>query len=97
MASESFHFLFIYHAVEFVLMAFKASQERYIHLSGIITHLKDFKALERKYIIKQKKGNVTWTNPFFMLYYYNKSTKYLDGVNIWAFGLGSYMASGELQ
>ena len=28
---------------------------------------------------------------------YNKSTKYLDGVNICAFGLGSYMASGELQ
>ena len=48
MASESFHFLFIDNAVEFVLRAFKASQERYLHLSGIIVHLKDFKALESK-------------------------------------------------
>ena len=35
------------YAVGFVLMAFKASQERYLPLSGIITHLKDFNALER--------------------------------------------------
>ena len=48
MASESFHFLFMYNAVEFVLMAFKASQERYLHLIGISIHLKDFNALERK-------------------------------------------------
>ena len=48
MASESFHFLFIYHAVEFVLRLFKASQERYLPFGGIITHLKDFNALERK-------------------------------------------------
>ena len=41
-------FLFMYYAVGFVLMAFKASQERYLPLCGIITHLKDFKALERK-------------------------------------------------
>ena len=45
MASESFHFLFIDHAVEFVLMVFKSSQERYLHISGIITQLKDFNAL----------------------------------------------------
>ena len=48
MASESFHFLFMYYAVGFVLREFKASQERYLHLSGIITHLKDFNALESK-------------------------------------------------
>ena len=48
MASESFHFLFMNYAVGFDLMLFKASQERYLHLSGIITHLKDFKALESK-------------------------------------------------
>ena len=48
MASESFHFLFMYYAVEFVLMAFKASQERYLQFGGIITHLKDFNALESK-------------------------------------------------
>lgn len=30
MASESFHFLFIDNAVEFVLRLFKASQERYL-------------------------------------------------------------------
>ena len=41
-------FLFIYHAVGFVVRAFKASQERYLHIIGIITHLKDFNALERK-------------------------------------------------
>ena len=40
-------FLFMYYSVEFVLRLFKASQERYLHLSGIITHLKDFNALER--------------------------------------------------
>ena len=48
MASESFHFLFMYHAVELVLRAFKASQERYLPFGGIITHLKDFNALESK-------------------------------------------------
>ena len=48
MASESFHFLFIYNAVGFDLMAFKTSQESYLNLSGIITHLKDFNALESK-------------------------------------------------
>ena len=45
MASESFHFLFIYYAVEFVLMAFKASQERYLPFGDISIHLKDFNAL----------------------------------------------------
>ena len=48
MASESFHFLFMNYAVGFVLMEFKASQERYLTLCGISIHLKDFNALERK-------------------------------------------------
>ena len=38
----------MYYAVEFVLRLFKASQQRYLHISGIITHLKDFNALESK-------------------------------------------------
>ena len=41
-------FLFIDNAVGFDLRLFIASQERYLPLVGIITHLKDFKALERK-------------------------------------------------
>ena len=48
MASESFHFLFIDNAVEFVLRAFKASQESYLPFGGISIHLKDFNALESK-------------------------------------------------
>ena len=47
MASESFHFLFMYYSVGFDLRAFKASQERYLPLSGISIPLKDFNALER--------------------------------------------------
>ena len=47
-ASELSHFLFMYYAIEFVLMAFKASQERYLPFGGITYHLKDFNALERK-------------------------------------------------
>ena len=41
-------FLFIHYAVEFVLRAFKASQERYLPFGGISIHLKDFKALDSK-------------------------------------------------
>ena len=48
MASESFHFLFIYHAVGFVLRLFICSQESYIPFGGISIHLKDFNALESK-------------------------------------------------
>ena len=48
MASELSHFLFMNYAVGFDLRLFKASQERYLPLGGIITHLKDFKALESK-------------------------------------------------
>ena len=62
MASELSHFLFIDNAVEFVLMAFKASQERYIQLSGIIIHLKDFNALERK--INNKREVPLSVHPF---------------------------------
>ena len=47
LASHSI-FLFMYYAVGFDLSAFKASQERYLYLIGIITHLKDFNALESK-------------------------------------------------
>ena len=42
----------MYYAVGFVLMAFKASQERYLPFGGISIPMKDFNALERKYIIK---------------------------------------------
>ena len=62
MASESFHFLFIDNAVEFVLMAFKASQESYLPFGGIITHLKDFNALERK--IYNKREVLIMVHPF---------------------------------
>ena len=55
-------FLFIYYAVEFVLMAFKASQERYLPLCGITYHLKDFKALERK--IYNKREVLIMVHPF---------------------------------
>ena len=48
MTSELPLFLFMYYAIEFVLRAFKESQERYLPLGGISIHLKDFKALERK-------------------------------------------------
>ena len=41
----------------------------------------------------QEKGHIIDAS----LISYSRSTKYLDGVNIWAFGLGSYIASGELQ
>ena len=33
----------------------------------------------------------------FYVIYYSKSTKYLDGVNICAFGFGVYIASGDVQ
>ena len=55
-------FLFMYYAVEFVLRAFKASQERYLHISGIITHLKDFNALESK--IYNKREVLIMVHPF---------------------------------
>ena len=48
MASESFHFLFMYYAVGFDLRLFKASQERYLQFGGISIHLKDFNALDSK-------------------------------------------------
>ena len=38
----------MYCAVGFAIMVFICAQERYLHISGIITHLKDFNALERK-------------------------------------------------
>ena len=44
----------------------------------------------------QQKGH-TIISTSLSIYYHNKSTKYLDGVNICAFGFGSYIASGELQ
>ena len=62
MASESFHFLFIDNAVEFDLRLFKASQERYLPLSGIITHLKDFNALDSK--IYKKRDILIMVHPF---------------------------------
>ena len=62
MASESFHFLFIDNAVGFNLRLFKASQERYLHLIGIITHLKDFNALESK--IYNKREVLIMVHPF---------------------------------
>ena len=46
MASESFHFLFIDNAVEFVLMAFICAINDYLTLCGISIHLKDFNALD---------------------------------------------------
>lgn len=44
----------MYYAVELVLRLFKASQERYLHISGIITHLKDFNALDSKIYNKRE-------------------------------------------
>ena len=62
MASESFHFLCMYHAVGFDLRLFKASQERYLPFCGIITHLKDFNALESK--IYKKRDIPLSVHPF---------------------------------
>ena len=62
MASESFHFLFMYYSVGFVLRAFKASQERYLPFGGISIHLKDFEALERK--IYDKRDIQLLVHPF---------------------------------
>ena len=52
----------MYCDVEFVLRAFKASQEHYLPLSGIITHLKDFNALESK--IYNKREVLIMVHPF---------------------------------
>ena len=64
MASESFHFLFMYYAVGFDLRLFKASQERYLPLGGIITHLKDFNTLERKIY---KKRDTSLMHPLYLI------------------------------
>ena len=42
------------YAIGFDLSAFKASQERYLLLCGIITHLKDFNTLERNIYNKRE-------------------------------------------
>ena len=52
----------MYYVIEFVLRLFKASHESYLHLSGIITHLKDFKALESK--IYNKREVLIMVHPF---------------------------------
>ena len=62
MTSELPLFLFIYYAVELVLMAFKASQERYLYLIGITYHLKYFNALESK--IYNKREVLIIVHPF---------------------------------
>ena len=64
MASEPFHFLFMYYAVEFVLRLFKASQERYIPFCGISIHLKDFNALESKIY---KKRDTSLMHPLYLI------------------------------
>ena len=64
MASELSHFLFMYYTVEFVLKSFKASQERYLHISGIITHLKDFNALESNIY---KKRDTSLMHPLYLI------------------------------
>ena len=53
---------------------------------------------EAKYLIYciQEKGS-TYNGTSLSIYSYNKSTKYLDGVNICAFGFGSNIPSGEVQ
>ena len=43
-------------------MAFKSSQERYLHFGGIITHFKDFNALER--ILYNKREVLIIVHPF---------------------------------
>ena len=55
-------FLFMYYAVEFVLRLFKASQERYLHLSSITYHLKYFNALYSK--IYNKREVLIMVHPF---------------------------------
>ena len=52
----------MYYAVEFVLRAFKASQERYLQFGGISIHLKDFNALDSK--IYKKRDIPLSVHPF---------------------------------
>ena len=47
LASHSI-FCFMYCDVGLAIMVFICAQERYLHISGISIHLKDFNALERK-------------------------------------------------
>ena len=54
----------MYYAIEFVLMAFKASQERYLPLGGISIHLKDFNALESKIY---KKRDTSLMHPLYLI------------------------------
>ena len=52
----------MHYAVEFVLRAFKASQERYLPFGGISIHLKYFNALESK--IYNKREVLIMVHPF---------------------------------
>ena len=80
MASESFHFLFMHYVIGFVLMAFKASQERYIHISGIITHLKDFNVLERK--IYKKREVLIMVHPFQYIITINQQNTLMVSISV---------------
>ena len=64
MASESFHFLFMYYAVELAIMVFICAQERYLTFGGIITHLKDFNAL---YSNIYKKRDTSLMHPLYLI------------------------------
>ena len=64
MTSELPLFLFMNCVVEFVLRAFKASQERYLPFGGISIHMKDFKALERNIY---KKRDTSLMHPLYLI------------------------------
>lgn len=73
-------FLFIYNAVGFDLSAFKASQERYLHISGIIIHMKDFNALYSK--IYKKRDIPLSVHPFQYIITTNQQNTLMVSVSV---------------
>ena len=68
------------YAVEFVLMAFKSSQERYLNIIGIITHLKDFNALERK--LYKKRDVLIIVHPFQYIITINQQNTLMVSISV---------------
>ena len=54
----------MYYAVGLAIMVFICAQERYLHIIGIITHLKDFNALESKIY---KKRDTSLMHPLYLI------------------------------
>ena len=61
-------------------MAFKASQERYLQLSGISIHLKDFNALESK--IYNKREVLIMVHPFQYIITINQQNTLMVSISV---------------